>query len=54
MRNFTLSLLSMRKSDGLRFLVITLLVLGIFFRFVNIDRKIYWGDEVFTSLRISG
>ncbi len=39
---------------GLRFLVIVLLVLGVFFRFVNIDRKVYWFDEAFTSLRISG
>lgn len=23
-------------------------------RFVNLDRKVYWNDEVFTSLRISG
>lgn len=38
----------------LRFLIITLMVLGIFFRFANIEKKIYWGDEVFTSLRISG
>ena len=38
----------------LRFLAIILLILGIFFRFVNIDRKLYWGDEVYTSLRISG
>lgn len=39
---------------GLRFLVIVLFVLGVFFRFVNIDRKVYWFDETFTSLRISG
>jgi uncharacterized membrane protein len=39
---------------GLRFLVIVLLALGIFFRFVNIDRKVYWFDETLTSLRISG
>lgn len=39
---------------GLRFLVIVLLVLGIFFRFVNLDRKVYWCDETYTSLRISG
>ncbi|MEH1942307.1 MAG: glycosyltransferase family 39 protein [Nostoc sp.] len=38
----------------LRFLIIILLVLGVFFRFVNIDKKIYWADEVFSSLRISG
>ncbi|NEU77228.1 hypothetical protein PI95_033260 [Hassallia byssoidea VB512170] len=38
----------------LRFLVIVLLVLGVFFRFVNIERKVYWFDETLTSLRISG
>ena len=38
----------------LRFFVIILLVLGVFFRFVNLDRKVYWHDETFTSLRISG
>jgi uncharacterized membrane protein len=38
----------------LRFLVIILLVIGVFFRFVNIDKKLYHGDEVFSSLRISG
>lgn len=38
----------------LRFLIIILLVIGVFFRFVNIDKKLYWGDEVFSSLRISG
>lgn len=38
----------------LRPLVIVVLVLGIFFRFVNIDRKVFWHDEVYTALRISG
>ncbi len=38
----------------LRFLAIVLLIIGIFFRFVNIDRKLYWCDEAYTSLRISG
>jgi uncharacterized membrane protein len=38
----------------LRFLIIIILVLGLFFRFVNLDRKIYWMDETYTSLRISG
>ncbi|NEP09709.1 MAG: hypothetical protein F6K14_05685 [Symploca sp. SIO2C1] len=37
-----------------RFFILTLLVLGIFFRFVNIDKKVYWHDEVYTSIRISG
>ena len=38
----------------LRLLVFVLLLLGVFFRFVNIDKKFYWYDEVFTSLRSSG
>ena len=38
----------------LRFLVIFLLVVGVFFRFANLDRKVYWHDETYTSLRISG
>ncbi|MEH2264783.1 glycosyltransferase family 39 protein [Nostoc sp.] len=42
------------SKSWLRFVVIILLVIGIFFRFVNIDKKLYWGDEVFSSLRISG
>jgi uncharacterized membrane protein len=47
------------KSWGLpptwyRFLIVILLLLGVFFRFANLDRKAYWHDEVYTSLRISG
>ena len=38
----------------LRLFVIVLLVLGICFRVVNLDRKVYWGDEVYTSIRVSG
>lgn len=40
--------------NWLNFLIIVLLVLGVFFRFANLDRKIYWLDETFTSLRVSG
>ncbi|MEH2169848.1 MAG: glycosyltransferase family 39 protein [Nostoc sp.] len=40
--------------NRLRFLIVMLLMVGIFFRFFNIDRKVYWHDETFTSLRISG
>ena len=35
------------------FLLITL-ILGIFFRFHHIEQKIYWHDEVYTSIRIVG
>ena len=38
----------------LRLLVLGSLILGIFFRFVNLDKKVYWHDEAYTSLRISG
>ncbi len=38
----------------LSLLVIAILVMGLFFRFANIDRKLYWCDEVYTSLRMSG
>ncbi|MEH2277053.1 MAG: glycosyltransferase family 39 protein [Nostoc sp.] len=38
----------------LRFLIIFLLAMGILFRFFNLDSKVYWHDETYTSLRISG
>jgi uncharacterized membrane protein len=38
----------------LRVLIVVVLVLGIFFRFANLGQKIYWVDESYTSLRISG
>ncbi len=39
---------------GLQFLLIVVLLLGIFFRFVNLDQKVYWGDETISSGRIAG
>ncbi|MDZ7954294.1 glycosyltransferase family 39 protein [Nostoc sp. DedQUE09] len=38
----------------LRFVIIFLLAMGILFRFFNLDGKVYWHDETYTSLRISG
>ncbi len=38
----------------LKFLIIAVLAIGILFRFVNLDRKFYWIDETYTSLRVSG
>lgn len=38
----------------LRYGVVVLLVIGIFFRFYNLDRKVYWIDETSTSLRTLG
>jgi uncharacterized membrane protein len=38
----------------LKFLIIVLCCLGLFFRFTNLDGKIYWYDETHTSLRVSG
>jgi uncharacterized membrane protein len=38
----------------LRFLIVVLLTMGILFRFLNLDGKVYSHDEIYTSLRISG
>ncbi|MBE9209027.1 glycosyltransferase family 39 protein [Nostoc sp. LEGE 06077] len=38
----------------LKILVICILLLGIYFRFANLDHKVYWTDEVYTSLWLSG
>jgi uncharacterized membrane protein len=38
----------------LRFLIIFVLVIGVCFRFANLEKKVYWIDEGYTSMRISG
>jgi uncharacterized membrane protein len=38
----------------LRGLALILVALAIFFRFSNLDRKIFWHDEIYTSLHVSG
>ncbi len=37
-----------------KFALIVVLMLGICFRFANLDHKVYWFDEVATSIRIAG
>ncbi|HEY9727000.1 MAG TPA: glycosyltransferase family 39 protein [Chroococcales cyanobacterium] len=44
----------MQHSRGLQFFIAILLVLGVFFRFANLDYKVYWHDEAYTSLRAAG
>ncbi|HAA30682.1 MAG TPA: hypothetical protein DCE56_27070 [Cyanobacteria bacterium UBA8553] len=46
--------LSARSPKNIQFIVIIVLILGIFFRFTHLDQKIYWHDEVYTSFRLSG
>jgi uncharacterized membrane protein len=41
-------------STGLRILLTIVIILGIAFRFINLDRKVYWHDEVYTSMRAAG
>lgn len=41
-------------SIKLQFLLLVILIIGIYFRFLNIEQKVYWPDETFTSLRIAG
>jgi uncharacterized membrane protein len=38
----------------LKWLLVFLLVLGVVFRFVNLNHKVYWHDETYTSLRAAG
>jgi uncharacterized membrane protein len=33
---------------------IAMLVVGVFFHFFNLDKKVYWHDEVYTSMRAAG
>ncbi|MEL6458468.1 MAG: glycosyltransferase family 39 protein [Cyanobacteria bacterium J06621_15] len=56
MTNFTLSKkpIQTNKKINIRKLIAILLVIGIFFRFYNLDQKVYWYDETMTSLRVSG
>ncbi|MEQ9373133.1 MAG: glycosyltransferase family 39 protein [Coleofasciculus chthonoplastes F3-SA18-01] len=43
-----------QNQNWVRAIIIVILALGIFFRFVNLDKKAYWYDETFTSLQLSG
>jgi uncharacterized membrane protein len=45
---------NIRKNSVLFRLIIIILLIGIFFRFFNLDKKLYWIDEAYTSLRIAG
>ena len=42
------------KQQSFGYLICFLLAIGIFFRCYNIDSKLYWHDEVYTSLRTAG
>lgn len=42
------------QQQSLKILICFLLAIGIFFRCYNIDSKIYWHDEVYTSIRTAG
>ncbi|MGF1519721.1 MAG: glycosyltransferase family 39 protein [Nodosilinea sp.] len=35
-------------------MAIAVIVIGLVLRFAHLDRKVYWHDEVFTSLRVAG
>lgn len=42
------------STSRLSLFIVLLLAVGLFFRFYNLDRKVYWNDEVWTSLWLSG
>ncbi len=37
-----------------RVFIVIIFLFGIYFRFINIDRKLYWHDEIITSVRVAG
>jgi uncharacterized membrane protein len=43
-----------RQNKAWLFLVIVIFLLGLFFRCANLDRKIFWVDEVATAIRTAG
>lgn len=43
-----------KQNFNLLILVTILIIMGIFFRFINIGEKIFWVDEVATAVRVSG
>ncbi|MCU0566350.1 MAG: glycosyltransferase family 39 protein [Oculatellaceae cyanobacterium Prado106] len=45
---------SLDKRTGFRLLLSLMIILGIFFRVVHVDQRVFWDDEVITALRISG
>lgn len=45
---------SFRFATWVHLILILAIALGICFRIIHLDRKVYWDDEVYTSLRISG
>ncbi|MGJ3244508.1 MAG: glycosyltransferase family 39 protein [Elainellaceae cyanobacterium] len=42
------------KRPLLRWIVLVLLGLGLMFRIANLDQRVYWVDEVATSIRVAG
>ncbi|NUN65965.1 hypothetical protein HCU40_14685 [Pseudanabaena biceps] len=42
------------SSNWFSILLVAIIILGIVLRCINIDGRVYWGDEIVTSLRMSG
>jgi uncharacterized membrane protein len=43
-----------KHTAALRVVLAIVIILGIAFRFISLDRKVYWHDEVYTSMRAAG
>ena len=43
-----------RDKSGFRLFILVVLILGIVFRFFNLDYKVYWFDEVYSTTRTAG
>lgn len=49
-----LNITSIIQLSYLKYMLLIVLLLGIFFRGFNLDKKVYWRDEALTSLAIAG
>jgi uncharacterized membrane protein len=38
----------------IKLILLVVIILGVAFRLINLDRKVYWHDEVYTSMRAAG
>jgi uncharacterized membrane protein len=43
-----------KKTSWLLILLAIILTIGVVFRWANIDKKVYWHDESYTTIRTTG
>ncbi|MEO1147295.1 MAG: glycosyltransferase family 39 protein, partial [Cyanobacteria bacterium J06638_22] len=52
--SYSPSRLAYFSKHSLQILCLVVILLGIFFRFYNLDKKVFWHDETYTAIAVSG